>query len=172
MSRLLLALVPALVLLPLIGCNNDLEQQIENLQSPNPMVRLEAAKLAKRENDPRLASALTPLLNDSSKEIRLTAADSLTYIGGTEEVPALASALDDHDREVRLAAVNALGRIKDERAVPPLLKLLGSETEPYSIIWALGNIGSSQALDALTPMLDHEDRYTRYQTRRALLKIR
>lgn len=172
MNRLLLVLIAALALAPLPGCGNDLEQQVENLQSPNPMVRLEAAKLAKRENDPRLASALTPLLNDPSKEIRLTAADSLTYIGGEEEVPALAAALSDSDREVRLAAVNALGRIKDERAVVPLLKLLQSEREPYSIIWALGNIGSSVALDALTPMLDHEDSYTQYQARRALLKIR
>ncbi len=172
MNRLLMVLLPALILLPLPGCGSDLDQQVENLQSPNPMVRLEAAKMAKRENNPRLASALTPLLSDPSKEIRLTAADSLTYIGTDAEVPALAAALADSDREVRLAAVNALGRIKDERAVVPLLKLLKSEPEPYSIVWALGNIGSSQALDALTPLLDDEDRYTRYQTRRALLKIR
>lgn len=172
MSRLLTVLLPMLVLAPLPGCGSDLDQQVENLASPNPMVRLEAAKLAKRESDPRLAAALTPLLDDPSKEIRLTAADSLTYIGTEEEVPALAAALADGDRDVRLASVNALGRIKDERAVVPLLKLLQSEREPYSIIWALGNIGSSQSLDALTPMLDHEDRYTRYQARRALLKIR
>jgi HEAT repeat protein len=172
MSRLLLVVLPALILAPLQGCSSDLEQQVANLESANPMVRLEAAKLAKRDNDPRIAAALTPLLNDSSKEIRLTAADSLTYIAGEDEVPALAGALADSDREVRLAAVNALGRIQDERAVVPLLKLLQSEHEPYSIIWALGNIGSSQSLDALTPMLDHEDRYTRYQARRALLKIR
>ncbi len=156
----------------MMGCGSDLDTHIQNLQSPNPMVRLETAKLAKRENEPRLAAALTPLLSDSSKEIRLTAADSLTYIGTTEEVPALASALSDRDREVRLAAVNALGRIGDERAVVPLLKLLETEKEPYSIVWALGNIGSNMSLDALTPLLDAEDRYTRYQTRRALLKIR
>lgn len=172
MSRLLWVLLFVLVLVPLPGCSSDLDDQIENLKSPNPMVRLEAAKLAKRENDPRLAAALTPLLSDPSKEIRLTAADALTYIGTNEEVPALAAALADSDREVRLASVNALGRIKDERAVVPLLKLLQTEREPYSIIWALGNIGSSVALDALTPMLDHEDSYTRYQARRALLKLR
>ena len=173
MSRLLLALIPTLVLFPVMtGCSSDLDQKVENLQSPNPMVRLETAKLAKRENDPRLAAALAPLLKDSSKETRLTAANSLTYMGTAQEVPALAAALEDDDRDVRLAAVSALGHIQDERAVGPLLKLLASEPEPYSIIWALGNIGSNQCLDALATRLDDEDRYTRYQTRRALLKIR
>ena len=125
MSRLILALIPALLLLPaMIGCSDDIDQQVQNLQSPNPMVRLETARLAKRQDEPRLAAALAPLLSDPSREIRLTAATSLTYMGTTHEVPALAAALQDENREVRLAAVNALGRIQDERAVGPLLKLL------------------------------------------------
>ena len=157
---------------PLLGCDSEIETTVQNLQSPNPMVRLESAKMARRVDDPRVAAALTPLLNDSSKEIRLTAATSLTYVGTAQEVPSLAAALKDAEHDVQLAAVDALGRIGDERAVGPLLELLATEAKPYSVIWALGNIGSIQSLDALAPMLDAEDRYTRYQARRAMLKLR
>ena len=84
----------------------------------------------------------------------------------------LIHALGDEDREVRLAVVDALGQLEDERAVPSLLAMLDTEPEPYSVIWALGNIGNDGSLDALTPMLDDDNRYVRYQSRRALLKIR
>ncbi len=171
-AALLIVLLIALPSAGLLGCSNDVETKVQNLASPNPMVRLETAKMAKRENDPRIAIALVPLLQDPSKEIRLTAASSLIYVGSTEQVPALTMALRDPETEVRLAAVDALGRIQDERAVGPLLALLQTEPEPYSVIWALGNIGSNQSLDALTPLLDHEDRYTRYQTRVAMLNLR
>ncbi len=169
-----LGLVVMLVLVggPLGGCGDDVDRYVTDLSSRNPMVRLEAAKLAKRVNDPRLAAALTPLLDDSSQDIRLNAAIALAYIGTAEEVPALIAALGDPSRDVRLAVVDALGRIQDERAVPSLLAMLDTEPEPYSVIWALGSIGSDQSLDALTPMLDDDNRYVRYQSRRALLKIR
>jgi len=172
MRRAFVLMIAWGLLAPVLGCSNDVDQTVENLRSPNPMVRLEAAKLARRVDSPRVAEALAPLLQDPSKEIRLTAATSLTYVGTSQEVPFLAVALKDTDHDVRLAAVNALGRIGDERAVGPLLEMLVVEPEPYSVIWALGNIGSIQALDALTPMLDAEDRYTRYQARRAMLKLR
>ena len=173
-TSLTVATLIAVLLLPaaLGGCGNDVDRYITDLSSRNPMVRLEAAKLARREDDPRLAAALTPLLQDDSTDIRLNAATSLSHIGSESEVPALVTALNDADRDVRLAAVDALGRIRDDRAVVPLLAMLDTEVEPYSVIWALGNIGSDGALDALTPMLDDENGYVRYQARRALLKIR
>jgi HEAT repeat protein len=175
MSRAVVLLTTLLLAAPLAivsGCSGDVEMKVQNLASPNPMVRLETAKLAKRENDPRIATALVPLLQDPSREIRVTAADSLTYVGDTDQVPALTLALKDPEAHVRIAAVNALGRIQDERAVGPLLALLKTEPEPYSVIWALGNIGSNQALEALTPLLEAEDRYVRYQARVALLNLR
>lgn len=162
----------SLLVVPLCGCGDDVDRYVQDLGSRNPMVRLEAAKLAKRVNDPQLAAALTPLLDDGSQDIRLNAAIALAHIGTAEEVPALIAALGDESRDVRLSAVDALGRIQDDRAVPSLLAMLDTEKEPYSVIWALGNIGSDQSLDALTPMLDGDNRYVRYQARRALLKIR
>ncbi len=171
--RIPLALLAALVAVPLLaGCGQDVDSYVADLQSPNPMVRLEAAKRAKHVEDERLATALAPLLQDDSSDIRVEAATSLQHIGTREQVPALIEALQDEDRDVRLAAVDALGRIRDERAVEPLVALLDTEPEPYSVIWALGNIGGTGALDPLTPMLEHDDRYVRYQAQRALLKIR
>ncbi len=169
-TRLLLLLALLLPCGP-TACNSEVNRYIEDLGSANPMVRLEAATRARHVDDKRLAAALAPLLQDSSTEIRLQAAISLSRIGTTEEAPALIGALKDPDREVRLAAVDALGVIPDERAVEPLCELMRSEPEPYSIIWALGSIGSDEALDDLTPMLEHDNRYVRYQASRALLKI-
>ncbi len=173
MRASLLTLFALLLLqIPLSGCGDDVDRHVADLGSRNPMVRLEAAKLARRVNDARLAAALAPLLSDTSQDIRYNAANSLAYIGTVDQVPALIHALGDDNRDVRLAAVDALGQLKDDRAVPSLLALLDTEPEPYSVIWALGNIGSDQSLDALTPMLDDDNRYVRYQSRRALLKIR
>lgn len=154
------------------ACNGDVDGYVADLESPNPMVRMEAAKRVKHVEDDRLAAALEPLLMDKSTDIRHEAALSLQYIGTREQVPALVGALQDEDRDVRLAAVDALGRIRDDRAVEPLLTLLATEREPYSVVWALGNIGSADALEPLTPLLEHDDRYVRYQARRAMLKIR
>jgi|ETNmetMinimDraft_26_1059896.scaffolds.fasta_scaffold60129_2 HEAT repeat protein len=171
-SPLFLLVTLVLLQVPLAGCGDDVDRYLADLGSRNPMVRLEAAKLARRVDEPRLAAALAPLLTDGSQDIRYNAAVSLAYIGTTEQVPVLIHALGDEDREVRLAVVDALGQLEDERAVPSLLAMLDTEPEPYSVIWALGNIGNDGSLDALTPMLDDDNRYVRYQSRRALLKIR
>lgn len=166
-----MALTAVAVAMLLPACNGDIETYVTDLQSPNPMVRLEAAKRTKHLEDKRLAAALVPLLQDDGVDIRHEAALSLQHIGTREQVPALIAALQDEDRGVRLAAVDALGRIRDDRAVEPLLALLATEFEPYSVVWALGNIGSADALVPLTPLLEHDDRYVRYQARRAMLKI-
>ncbi len=104
-SPLFLLVTLVLLQVPLAGCGDDVDRYLADLGSRNPMVRLEAAKLARRVDEPRLAAALAPLLTDGSQDIRYNAAVSLAYIGTTEQVPVLIHALGDEDREVRLAVV-------------------------------------------------------------------
>ncbi len=89
-------------------------------------------------------------------------------------VPDLIEALTDADRAVRKSAVWALGCIADERAVPELLQRLRLDTNPRVLqltVWALGEIGSVEAVSSITRMLDKRNEDIREAAVAALSKI-
>ena len=154
------------------GCSDNTDQYLSDLKSPNPMVRLSAATQARKSTDPRIVAALGPAVADSSATIRARAVESLGIIGDKGAVPLLIRALRDDDQAVRRKAVEALGKLKDASATQPLLRLLKDQERPYDVVWALGQIGSKEAIPVLTPMLDSDDRYLAYNAMIALRKIR
>lgn len=76
----------------------------------------------------RAVDGLVALLEDPDASVRLTAAQSLSYLQDPAAVAALAKALkEDTDPRVREAAASALGEIDDTRAVPHLVDALRTE---------------------------------------------
>ncbi|MBJ6362806.1 tRNA epoxyqueuosine(34) reductase QueG [Paenibacillus sp. GCM10012307] len=75
-------------------------------------------------------------------------------------------------KPIQRNAVIALGNFKEESAVPDLIGVLRKDPRPVlrgTAGWALGQIGSSMALDALAEAVGHEDdEEARIMIRRAL----
>jgi HEAT repeat protein len=92
------------------------------------------------------------------------------------DIEGLIKALEHSDYSVRQKAAKALGRMDDSRAVPPLLKLLDKWKHLHiynaDIVRALGEIGSSTAVNTLIDALQHsKDHFVRAAAAEALGKI-
>lgn len=134
---------------PLIGC----------LTNKNWIVRMHAAKGLGIAGDARAIAHLVPLLIDPVKAVRVDATDALARIGR----PALATLLAALRHEawiLRLHACEALGKIGAEEAVEPLCQVLANDRDMavrQDAAKALGGIGSSGALAALTTAIMDQD---------------
>lgn len=188
------------ILLPFLGvilsllipaCSPITEGDLANLRSPNDAVKMEAIqKFSRREGFPlsllgrhlnqkterKAVPIMVELLRsgNESEDIQLSILKAMGELGKRTQVSAssLIEKLRDGNPRIRLTAVESLGKIRDETAVPALIRLLDTETEKYPIIWALGEIGDKRAVPALNQLLASQDKYTRYNTDKALRKIR
>lgn len=167
-ARLLLPLV-------LVACGPSDEDIARNLQSPNPVVREDTAKIARNFGSDAVVQALLAALADPSPTVRRNAVDSLAELMAADAAPVLAEKLaTETDAVVSRQIVDALGRLGDPVAVPALVAYLEArETEPpLNAIWALGNIGDPMALDVLSRLRSSEDPYVIYNANEALRLLR
>jgi len=93
---------------------------------------------------------LVELLAADERETRVEAARALGKLRRSNTVPALVKAMGDEEVPVRRAAAEALANV-GQPAIPALVATLegrGGRLAPYAL-WALGEIGSPAAVDAL-----------------------
>jgi HEAT repeat protein len=188
--RLVSVVSVGISLIVLSGCSTVAEEDLADLQSPNDVVKRQAIErvgkgltfplklvefLMSRANEEKAAGVMIALLRSGkeSKETQLSLINALGRLGKEAEPPvvALIEELKDPDHDIRDKAVEALGKTKNRKASAPLVKLLNEETDKNPIIWALGEIGDPKAIPALNPLLDSEDKYVRFNARKALAKI-
>jgi hypothetical protein len=77
--------------------------------------------------------------------------------------------------DIRLGAIEALGDLRDPTAVVPLLYRLSDEENPeirWAIVLTLGEIGNTEATDALLEHLSDPNKYVRYGAAISLEKMR
>ncbi|MBW2109289.1 MAG: HEAT repeat domain-containing protein [Deltaproteobacteria bacterium] len=172
------------------GCGGVTDQDLRDLQSPNAIIKKEAiarisAKrpfplslwdgLVSQESREKAVRVMGNLLGSrkESREIQIALIKALGQLGRTMPVPVdvLRGFLKEKDTQLRMLAVEALGKAKDKGAVPVLLTLLEQEKEPYPIIWALGEIGATQAVPNLNRLLGSDEKYIRFNAYKALAKI-
>lgn len=112
-------------------------------------------------------------LDDEDWRIRLLAIRDLVRIG-TGNPRAVEAGLSDRDRHVRYAAATALGALGSETPVPELIRILSDPTDIVrsQTSMALGRIGATTALDALTTVTQEDDsRDVRHQAAVAIDRI-
>jgi HEAT repeat protein/beta-lactamase regulating signal transducer with metallopeptidase domain len=130
---------------------DPVEQRISQLEDDDPHARRYAAwALGELESD-RGVMPLIESLDDRDSNVRLVAAWALGEIKDDMAVYPLIELLEDDDPFVREMAVLSLGEIEHPAAVRPLTEALRREErlrEP--VIWALGEIGSRDAIRART----------------------
>ena len=94
---------------------------------------------------------------DSDPGLAKPALKAVGEIGSEETTQAVANRLAADDAEVRSQAARALGLIGDTRAIEPLADTLETDDADEvraSAAWALNQIGTDRALDAIRPYAD------------------
>ncbi|NIM50512.1 MAG: hypothetical protein GTO22_14890 [Gemmatimonadales bacterium] len=121
-------------------------QRVGELQDDDPLVRRYAAWALGELEDTRGVRPLIERLEDRSSEVRQAAAWGLGEIKDYMAVQPLIERLQDTDPLVREMAVLSLGEIEHPAAVSSLSDALEGRPELLEpVIWALGEIGGSQA---------------------------
>ncbi len=190
MIKALLLFVASVVYMGLVGCGYVTEKDLADLRSPNGILKKEAikrisakrpfplslwARLTEQESEERAIGIMTELLSSGkeSMEIQLALIKAFGQLSKSTEIPGdlLTKLLKSDDLRVRYAAVEALGKAKHKRATPELLRLLRTGKDPYPVVWALGEIGASEAIPELNKLLASEEKYLRFNAYKALGKI-
>jgi HEAT repeat protein len=146
-----------------------------NVDRANELRRCGSSALARIGGKQALMGLLS-LLEHPDEEVRWCAIDGLGEMGDKDAVIGLIYRLRDCSSKIRSKAAYTLGFIADETVVPELISYLQcvsetSDGECYSVIDALGSIGSKKAMSALHRFLAKSNGYLKEETIFALGKI-
>ncbi|MGB3309254.1 MAG: HEAT repeat domain-containing protein [Nodosilinea sp.] len=171
------------------------EQAIANLrQTADTGLRYYAAWWLGRFRvaEPAAIESLVVALGDESDRapdggypLRRNAARALGKLGDRTVVPALIQCLQCDDYYVRESAAQALESLGDPEAIPALRALLSGGVaaavavpgkphlvQPYNaVIEALGSLGATDAVEDITPFLEHEVAQVQNAATRALYQL-
>lgn len=177
------------------GESLTVEQAIANLrQTTDTGLRYYAAWWLGRFRvaEPAAIEALVAALDDKSDRapdggypLRRNAARALGKLGDRTVVPALIHCLDCDDYYVRESAAQALASLGDTRAVPALRALLVGGVaaavavpakphlvQPYNaVLEALGTLSATDAIEEITPFLEHDVPQVQNAAARALYQL-
>jgi hypothetical protein len=188
--RVISVFFASVLLIVVSGCGNVTDQDLADLQSSNAVVRKDAidrisqgrafsfplvSSLVDARHKEEAVRIMMELLcsGDESKDMQLNILTALGELGREVEAPSLPliEKLKDKDPEIRNEVISTLAKLKARRASKALVDLLEEETEKYPIIWALGEIGGSDAVPILNRLLASDDKYLKYNAHQALAKI-
>ena len=127
----------------------NLEILLQNLNDPDPFVRVEAVQGLGEIQKEQSIVAVYDCLDDENIYVRAYAAEALGKIGTIDiffTLSKLIPALDDPSPYVRAMIIAALGGLQDARAIAPLREMLQDKDETVRgmAVWALGNIEKSK----------------------------
>ena len=150
--------------------SNDISREDELRRSgASALVKIGSTKVVK---------SLLSLLDNSDVDemVRWYAVDALGDIGGKDAVIGLTYRLRDCSSNIRSKAAYTLGLIADEAVVPELISYLQcvsetSDEECWSVIDALGEIGSKKAIPELHRFLSKSSGYLKEEAIFALGKM-
>lgn len=129
-------------------------------------VRLAAVAGLERLNSSGANGELSLALADSDENVRLAALRASTRINTFLDVESIVALVSDSSSLVRRRAAESLGVMKAEDAVAGLIALSSPENESDAgvrgaAVWALGQIGSADARDAVLAAKEDSDRFVR-----------
>lgn len=130
------------------------------LEHKDKWYRASAAYAIGEIKDARFIRELARALKDEEPDVRRNAANALRKIEYKDAFPHLKPMLDDPNFDVRVEAALAIGRCAPDKAVQVLTEKLAAEENfivQATIISCLGNIGSPELIERISPYLDSED---------------
>ena len=137
------------------------ERLVEAIGGADPLVSLEAVKLAGRLKLASAVQALSGALAHQETAVRAASVQALAELGVPGALQGLEKALDDPDREVRLATVRLLMVKKHRGALPKVTAAIQGKsvrvadlTEKMAFFEAYGSMVGEEGVAALDAMLN------------------
>jgi len=133
------------------------EEAFEDVQALAQRRNIQPVRVLGRIGDERACEMLHGFLGGGDVALEKTTLWALGCIGSEESTEPVAQRLAADNPEVRSAAARALGLLGDTRAIDPLAERLADDDDERvrgSAAWALNQIGTERALDAVT---DYDD---------------
>jgi len=152
--------------------DENINELIEILADEDELVRIQASESLKEIGEPAVCPLIEALEHDN-KNIRRYSAKVLGEIGDERAIEPLILNLRDDNKWVRRETSGALSKM-GEPATTPLIQLL--EDPDWKVrgaaAWALGRIGSKEAVDPLVKaLLEDENGFVRSGAANALGNI-
>lgn len=175
-SQILAAVVPVTAECP-CPSGADLNTYVQMAASTALSDRYTAVKALARISAPKATEALLARMNDSREHVyvRVDSAAGLARRGQAEGLVFLSQILDDPYLENQLEAAIILGEVATPDAAKLLMKTLADAKQHPEIragtAWALGEIGTADALPALIESFNSLDLIIRIEAARALAKL-
>jgi HEAT repeat protein len=146
------------------------------LKDTSPSVRLAAANALIRLNNQGPNSELSMALTDTDVDVRLAALNGVTHINVFSNVDRVVGLISDSSALVRRRAAQTLGTLHSTDSVLGLIALTYPTTESdagvrAAAVWALGQIGDSQAKDAVLAAQNDSDSSVRDAAHIALRRL-
>ncbi|EFK09993.1 PBS lyase HEAT-like repeat protein [delta proteobacterium NaphS2] len=142
-----------------IGGPEAVQALIQALEHENPHIGMNAVSALGEIGGPEAVQALIQALEHENPHIGMNAVSALGEIGGPEVVQALIKTAEGGFPYIN-AIIGELGRIGSSVAVPYLARSLVFadrwDSTYITIVEALGNIGSPEAIQILILMLEYE----------------
>lgn len=129
----------------------------------DPMLQLaqrrneEAIRVIGKIGDPAAVDALVGYVDSNNPSLQQASLRALGEIGSDDTTEDVAQGLADDVDSVRSAAARSLGLIGDTRAIEPLVQILETDSSDVvraSAAWALNQIGTEQAREAVSTYIN------------------
>lgn len=133
----------------------SIEDFVRRLGSKDPEVRLQAVKSLGKTKEKKAVQYLIQALGDSDVRVQAKAIDELGDMRADQATPVLIQYLflRTTASEMKNRILVALGKIGDPRAAQPIIEFMERNLDTATrgtAIYALGDIGASDSVDALT----------------------
>jgi HEAT repeat protein len=143
----------------------SIDDFVKRLESDDPEKRLEAVKNLGASKDNKAVEYLIQTLGDPDVRVQAKSVDMLGQLRATEASPVLIQHLflRSTDGKMKQRILAALGKIGDDRAARPIVEFLQRDLDPETrgtAIFALGEIGSPEALDTLARIGEGDENQT------------
>jgi HEAT repeat protein len=132
----------------------NIDEQVRKLRSDDPVERLEGVKKLQETNDSKAFEFLIQAIGDTDVRVRVKAIEALADMKATVATPVLVQHLFlvTTETPMKQRILAALGKIGDPAAARPITELLQRDLDPATrgtAIYALGDIGSTEAVSTL-----------------------
>lgn len=156
----------------------DIDDFVRKLENDDPEQRLDAVRSLGETNDSKAVEYLIQALGDSDMRIKAKSIDALGDLRANEATPVLIQQLflRQEQESVKRRILASLGKIGDPSASQPIIEFLQRDLDRDTrgtAIYALGEIGGADSLEALATMEKAEDNATLQRlAREAAAKVR